>query len=156
MNGGEITLHVSREHVTLAIAVAGLALGILNTWRSIARDRPRVRVRVMGWLNSYGESGFCLEVSNVGCVPVSVAQVGILLSRPRGHMFLFAPHGIGADSFPRALAAGESVTVYAPPGTDDDPALAFASRAFAKTATGLLFRSPRRDVRRHLAQRRPA
>lgn len=151
-----ITVRITREDFTLAVAALGAVLGLLNTWRAFAKDRPRLRVNVKAWLNSYGDSGFCIEIANTGFAPVSVAQVGVLLSRPRGQIFLFAPYGIGVQSFPHALGAGESMTVYAPPATDEHPALVYASRAFARTATGLLFRSPRREVRRHFAKRRPA
>jgi len=151
-----VTVSITRDDATLAVALLGAALGVLNTWRSFSKDRPRLRVNVKGWLNSYGESGFCVEVANTGFAPVSVAQVGVLLRRPRGHVFLFAPYGLGVQSFPHALGAGESMTVYAPPGTDEHPALAHASRAFARTATGLAFHSPRREVRRQLAQHRTA
>jgi hypothetical protein len=151
MNTCAMTLTVTRDDITLAIAVLGAVLGLLNTLRALAKDRPRLRVNVKGWLTGYGDSGFCIEIANTGFVPVSVSQVGILLRRPRGQVFLFAPYGIGVQSFPHALGPGESMTVYAPPGTDEHPALAHATRAFARTATGLEFRSPRRDVRRQLA-----
>lgn len=151
-----ITLRISRDDVTLSIALMGALLGLLNTWRSFAKDRPRLRVSVKGWLSSCGDSGFCVEVANTGFVPVSVSQVGILLRRPRGRVFLFAPYGLGVQDFPHALGAGESMTVYAPPGTDENPALAHASRAFVRTAAGLTFCGRRGEVSRHLAQHRTA
>jgi len=64
--------------------------------------------------------------------------------------------GLGVQDFPHALGAGESMTVYAPPGTDENPALAHASRAFVRTAAGLTFCGRRGEVSRHLAQHRTA
>ena len=91
---------ITRDDITLAIAILGGALGILNFVRLWWRDRLRLKVipklyasiggAVFRWpkhdeafLKQHLTKSprFCIEVQNRGTNPVTIATVGFLKSR---------------------------------------------------------------------------
>ena len=148
-----MTINISgKDGVTLAIALIGAALGIFNTVRSVFRDKPRLRVCAKRFVTSNGDDGLCVEVVNCGAISVSVIQVGLDVSKPRGHIFLFDPLPIGVQNFPHLLQPGTKMDVYLGGRAQQHPSLRQATRPFARTATGGTFRGGRRAVRDYLAQ----
>lgn len=71
--------------VTLAIAVLGAVLGILNTWNSINDRRVRIRV-VPKWSLAPGFSGMAIEVVNLSSFPVTISEIGFTIGRSRGSL----------------------------------------------------------------------
>lgn len=126
---------ISREGITLAIALLGAVLGIINLWRAFDRDRVRVRVLPRSYVTSHGDGGLCIEVINVGYIPITISQVGFDLSI-RGKIFL---HASLLKDLPKRLEPRTAFTAYLATGGEQDPAFAKVTRAFAKTACGCRF-----------------
>lgn len=82
--------------ITLAIAVLGAALGILNTWNSINDRRVRIRV-VPKWSIAPGFSGMAIEVVNLSAFPITISEIGFTIGRSRGTLPRRAP--ISAQMF---------------------------------------------------------
>ena len=137
------------ESITLAVALLGALLGVLNAWRTYAKDRPRLRIKTKSWLNSFGESGLCIEAANVGFLDVYIEQVGFTL--PGNMVLLFPCLAMGVHEFPHLLKAGQYATFYVPPHVNENPSLATATHAFVRTGTGATFRSGFLSTRQQLA-----
>jgi hypothetical protein len=134
------------QNITLVTAIAGLVfgvlgavLGLINTWRAFDHDRVRLLVVPRGFVTSTGETGTCFDITNLSYLAVTLSQVGIELTDPPNHFFAFAPRFMDATRLPHRMEARTSVTVFMPPGADQDPQLRHAGRAFAKTACGRTF-----------------
>ena len=129
--------------ITFAIAVLGAVLGILNTWRAFDRDKIRIRVSPR-WAISYWGSEmatrFCLEITNLSYIPITINQVGFELRRPKEHILVFNPEFIDGGKMPRRLDPRSSFTVYAPAGTEEKKGFADVKCAFAQTACGVVAR----------------
>jgi hypothetical protein len=65
-----------KELVIFGVALLGAGLGVLNYWRTVTRDRVHLRVIPRSYITSLGESGICIEVVNVGYLPVTLTQIG--------------------------------------------------------------------------------
>lgn len=126
--------------ITLGVALLGAVLGIVNLWRAIDRDRIRLRVSPCFYMHPEEPiEGICIEVVNLGYLPVTVSQVGFLVSGAR-KQFIF-PEALFLDktNLPQRLEARASLTAFIPAGTQNDPVFADVTRAFAKTACGRKF-----------------
>ncbi len=139
-----MTINIGRDDITLAIALLGALLGVINTFRDISRDRPRLKVAIKAYIMTHAQ-GFCIEVVNTGQVAAQVTQVGIALSR---RDIFIIPYWQMSQQLPKMLAPGASVSFYAPPGTEYHPDLARARRAFARIGTGRSFHASRRSTAR--------
>jgi len=72
------------QSITLAIALVGAVLGIINTWRSLIKDRLHVIVRPsnMYILNreAFGggisKKGISVEIINLSAFAVSITEIG--------------------------------------------------------------------------------
>ena len=136
-------IHTIYAAITFAIAVLGAMLGILNTWRAFDRDKIRVRVSPR-WAISYRGSDmdtrFCLEITNLSYIPITINQVGFELRKPKAHIMVFIPEFIDGGKMPRRLEPRSSFTVYAPAGTEEKNNFADEKCAFARTACGVVAR----------------
>lgn len=136
-------IHTISAAITFAIAVLGAALGILNTWRAFDRDKIRIRVSPR-WAISYWGSEmttrFCLEITNLSYIPITIDQVGFDLRKPKAHILFFIPEFIDGGKIPRRLEPRSSFTAYAPAGTEEKKSFADVKCAFAKTACGVVSR----------------
>ena len=123
--------------ITLSIAILGAALGVLNFWRSVVRDSYRVKVIPKFW-TSEASNGICIEVINLGNFDITIIEVGIQLRNDTR----LAVHSCYTNTkrLPERLEARTSLTVYAAPGTEDDPRLAGGLYAYAKTSCGKRFK----------------
>lgn len=76
--------------ITLAIAVLGAVLGILNTWNGINDRRVRIRV-VPKWSIAPGFSGMAIEVVNLSAFAITISEIGFTVRRSRGSLPRRAP-----------------------------------------------------------------
>ncbi len=102
--------------ITFSLAVLGAVLGVLNTWRSIDKDRVKLKVIPKQAIPVGGADErltFCVEVINLSSIPVTVSDVGVLYrgTDRRGCMTVIpvmSPDG----PFPRRLEPRSAFTVY--------------------------------------------
>lgn len=101
--------------VTLAIAVLGAVLGVINTWNTLSNRRVRLRVRPLWSITATGRF-VAIEVTNLSAFPVTVSDVGMLYRRPWSkapeRMTITAPKFSDDGGWPRKLNSREQVTAY--------------------------------------------
>jgi hypothetical protein len=131
---GQIT--ITRDDITLTVALVGVALGIFNFTRDWWRNKIRLRVvpKLSGtnklghglvWDNAneefykkqnfVGEPRLCIEVQNTGSRAVSVEYVafGVRWKRWKGRLPVRNPDlSAGFKSFPVRLEPHASVVAY--------------------------------------------
>lgn len=118
---GDITLV---QAATLAIAVLGAVLGVINTWHGLDRSRVKLRVIPAHAIPVGGADHsltFCIEVTNLSAFPVTVYDVGVFYRGTDDRGSIVQPVLLDSGSWPRRLEPRSSVTVYgqrpnAPPG----------------------------------------
>ncbi|MDO9360662.1 MAG: hypothetical protein Q7T70_16930 [Polaromonas sp.] len=126
------------DQFTLAIAVLGAVLGIINTWQALDKSRVKLRVVPKHAIPIGGVDQrltFCIEITNLSGFAVTIAEAGVFYkgTRSRG---VIRPILLDGKSWPRRLEARSSVTVYAqPPFSEDGSRLRCA---FAKTECGVV------------------
>ena len=107
------------DGITLGIALVGATLGILNTWRAFDRDRIRLRVTPRRYLcraTGGGDTwGWCVEVINIGYLPVTLSDVSFALRGDEQFMFGAMRFDQG-EQLPIRLEARTSVIAYLGPG----------------------------------------
>jgi hypothetical protein len=112
--------------ITLVIAIIGAVLGIINTWRSLDKDRVKLKVipkssQFVGLgqsmvqsssLRVFVDSQLGIEIINLSSFPVTISEVGLLYrgSKIRGALAKPIVHDGGA--FPRRLESRSSFTVF--------------------------------------------
>jgi hypothetical protein len=144
------------EIMTLAIAIVGAVLGIINTWRSIDRDRMKLRVSMS---LSYPTGAFIdwetrphlsIEVINQSPFELTIAQVGIL--QDGGSEFaLFNPLITDGTRLPRRMVPRSSFTAHVPL-LGSMSFLRIVKRTYARTDAGETVYSPRRESARVVKQ----
>jgi P pilus assembly chaperone PapD len=96
------------QAITLAIAVLGAVLGIINTWHNLDKMRVKLVVRPkhaipLGAANP--KLTFCIEVTNLSSFAVTIAEVGV--------------HYYGTSARGAIIHPVSSVTIYGQnPATD--------------------------------------
>ena len=132
------------QGVTLAIAVLGAALGLINTWRSWVSDRPRARIRYLFRFlpPDMEQRGFTIEVTNLSTFDLTIQEVGFSLSpfwkRDIERLFL-VPDGRIGDTLPILVKSRQQANFC----FLDNPTGSSPKRiksAYAKTACGVYFR----------------
>ena len=73
-------MSISRDTLTLGIAVLGAALGVINTWNSLRSSRVRLRVTPK-WALTPDWTGLSIDVVNLSSFPVTITEVGFTLGR---------------------------------------------------------------------------
>lgn len=170
------------EEFTIALAVLGATLGVINTWWSLYKDRVRLRVRAVwgqrvkdgtgtvGMIRSTSvqtlddnSSGFMgIEITNLGMVTVTIDGAGVVcngfFSRRFAHRIqrrAIMGSAFNGVTFPRQLKSRESVLVWAlEPSEAVDRFAAGATRVYASTACGLNIFGTSRLFRRLASGRR--
>lgn len=129
--------------ITLAIALLGAVLGIINTWVSV--DKNRVKLRVVpkiayrvGIPDPQGR--LCIEVMNLSAFPVTVSQVGFLLRGTRDRATIIRPIIHDGGPYPRRLDSRASFTAYSNPNEPEPDLLGQVRCAFAATDCGVVGR----------------
>ncbi len=108
------------ESITLAIAVLGAVLGIINTWQALDRSRVKLRVRPMQAIPVGAADPrftFCIEVTNLSAFAVTVHDVGVFYKGTQNRGAYGNPVLLDGKPWPRRLEPRSSVTVYGQPPT---------------------------------------
>lgn len=105
-------------YITLAAAMLGAVLGVMNTWNSMSQRRLRLKVRparAIGIGLSRDAPDFSIEVLNLSSFAVTVTEVGIIFGKSRGKSparGAVAPYMTDGGTWPRRLEPREAVSVY--------------------------------------------
>ena len=68
------------QAVTLAIALLGAVLGVINTWHALDKNRVKLKVvpKIAMTLGRSGSAvGFCIEITNLSAFAVTVDEAGV-------------------------------------------------------------------------------
>ena len=128
--------------ITLAIAILGAVLGILNTAYNISRDRIILQVKPI-WiiLPPTGEKRLGIEVINLGFHPVTVSEVGFALSGgDDARMVFIDPIIPDAGPFPRRLEPRSAFSLFYDSLVWDQEEFKRAKWGYAKTDCGKVFK----------------
>jgi hypothetical protein len=131
-----------KDLVTVGLAAVGAVLGVLNTWKSLDRDRPKLLV-VPKFAFAVGphadDSTFvCFDVTNLSTFPLTVTEVGFLYWWTRRRAAIPNPIVNNGPAFPRELTPRTSVSAYTP--QENLAAASYRIRcAYVKTDCGLIF-----------------
>lgn len=112
MNLADITY---LDVATTALAVLGAVLGVINTVHNI--DQTRVKLRVIPRHVFHGGAlprtvNFCIEVTNLGAVAVTVDQVGLRYRWSSKRGVIGNPIISDGGAWPRRLEPRSSVSLY--------------------------------------------
>jgi hypothetical protein len=129
-----------KEYLTLALAILGAALGVMNTWNAMSQSRVRLRVSPAHAIAMpSGAQMFSIEVVNLSSFPVTVADVGFSVDGRkinRGHrLAILQPILIDGKPWPRRLEAREAVSAYFDP-SDIVERGEKIGKAYARTSCG--------------------
>lgn len=73
-------MSLSRDTLTLAIALLGAVLGVVNTWNSLRSSRVLIRVTPK-WVVASDWTGLSIDVVNLSNFPVTITEVGFTIGR---------------------------------------------------------------------------
>ncbi len=136
------------ELVTFGLALLGAVLGVLNTWRTLNRDRVKLRVRF-----TYGfainaphlpDRSYGVEVTNLSIFPLTVTDVGLYLHGTTDRLAFLRHFTTENDRLPRKLEPREQVTVYVPVEAVKR-GLPYKG-VYAKTACGVTVKKREKDL----------
>lgn len=103
------------QAMTLAIAAIGAVLGVINTWCAVDQNRVKLRV-VPAHAIPYGGAPanirFCVQVTNLSQVAITVDDVGFLFHGTNKHSSIVSPVFADHGPWPRRLEPRSSVTIY--------------------------------------------
>ena len=101
------------QAITLAIAVLGAVLGIINTWHGLDKSRVKLRVRpAHAIFGADPNLTFCIEVTNLSAFAVTVCDVGVFYKGIDRRGSIVQPFLADGGRWPRRLEPRSSVTVY--------------------------------------------
>lgn len=126
------------EAITLAIAILGAVLGLINTWHAIDKKRVKIRVRPkhaipVGAVDP--RITFCIEITNLSEFAITVDEVGVFYNGTDNRGAYTNPILIDGKSWPRRLEPRSSVTVY---GQPPEPKSGHSLKcAYARTECGV-------------------
>lgn len=133
----------TKDAVTLAIACVGAVLGIINTWKALDKERPKLRV-VPKQAFFAGPGGLddrprlCIEITNLSTFALTVAEVGLLYQGTDKRGALIHHMLNNGERLPKRLEPRSSVSVYAHPSALDGPSPSIKC-VYANTDCGLTF-----------------
>lgn len=131
----EITLV---QWITLAVALVGAVLGIVNTLQSVSKSRVRLRVlpkRAIPVGVADPRLTFCIEITNLSDFAVTIEEAGVFHEGTDLRSAIVQPvFADGGSSWPRRLESRSSLTVYSqmPTSTPGHP----IKSAYARTQDG--------------------
>ncbi|WP_208668022.1 hypothetical protein [Pseudomonas arsenicoxydans] len=101
--------------VTLALALLGAVLGVINTWHALDKSRVKLRIRPKHAIPFGGTDArlnFCIEITNLSAFAVTVEEAGVALDSPDKRLAYTSPVLIDEGGWPRRLEPRTSVTIY--------------------------------------------
>lgn len=127
--------------ITLAIALVGAVLGIINTWHALDRTRVKLRIRPKHAI-PFGAAderlNFCIEITNLSAFAVTIEEAGVALNSSEKRLAYTNPVLIDEGGWPRRLESRASVTIYgrAPSAKGRRLKCAYATTACGVTKVG--------------------
>jgi hypothetical protein len=103
------------QGITLAVAVLGAVLGLINTWHNLDKSRVKLIVRPKHAIPVGAADPnirFCIEVTNLSAFPVTVYDVGVFYRGSDNRGSLANPILIDGGGWPRRLEPRTAVSVY--------------------------------------------
>jgi hypothetical protein len=127
------------EGITLAIAVLGAVLGVMNTWQALDNSRVKLRVRPKHAI-PFGDADprltFCIEITNLSSFAVTIAEAGVFYRNTDKRGAYGNPVLIDGQPWPKRLEPRSSVTIYGQPPFSSDPKHSLKC-AYARTECGV-------------------
>ena len=143
------------ELVTLAIALAGLLLGVRSAWRDYRRDKIRLRVvpKIAYPVGPVEDRRprLAFDIINDSVFPITVDEVGFLYRGTNVRGAMTVPIMRPGESWPHRLDPYASVTVYSTPAYLLDTAKRPVRCAYVSTANGREFRG-HSEILKHLVR----
>ena len=103
------------QAMTLAIAVLGATLGLINTWHTLDKNRVKLKV-VPKKAIPYGVADpmltFCIEVTNLSSFPLTLEEVGVFFYRTDNRAAVINPMLPDNGPWPRRLEPRSSISIY--------------------------------------------
>jgi hypothetical protein len=145
------------QAVTLAIAVLGAVLGIINTWQSIDQNRVKLRVSVrLGYFfvgthrTADPQPQVAIEIMNRSPFALTIAQVGFQMRGSDNLLALIDPILPDGGKMPRRMEPRSAFTAYFSPEASQNLPSQSVSRAYANTDSGEVAYSSRTALRKLL------
>ena len=142
--------------ITLAIALLGAVLGIINTWHQLNRDRVRLRVtpKVVNLISggNISDSKLCIEVINLSTFVVTVYGVGF--TSEKFDLLIIDPLLHDGGTWPRRLEPRQSVTAFLNEDWKQSKDIPLARKAFARTECGVTCYGSIKRIKNRLRQMR--
>jgi len=148
---------ITAAHTTLAIAVLGAVLGILNFYRAVVRDRVNIKIRPSLYFMAPpgGESftGLCVEVVNLGFIPVTISNAYFQMQDDSLFADLQIRTNLGLQKIPIRLDPRESTTFFFNSELNAEMALLEARCVLVKTACGINLKNSNKEFRKWIKSR---
>lgn len=131
--------------ISIILASIGALLGIINTSYLVFKDRIRLKLRIRMVIMAQGHEVvskdlYCLEVTNLSFIPVTVKEVGFLLPGKSGQKIPFVFQPAPGSKLPHRLEARASVSVYSTKEETDGINQMKCDKAYLKTDCGKFIR----------------
>lgn len=127
------------QAITLAIAVVGAVLGLINTWRAVNNDRVRLLVTPVNIVvPMVGEQHLAISVVNRSTFAVTVTHVGFDLVDTANHMQIMPSDQFG-ETVPCKLEPRTSATFHLSAGAHMSRNFGLVKHAYVGTACGRKF-----------------
>ena len=123
------------QGITLAVALVGAVLGVMNTWRNMNQDRLRLVVKPTQAYFDNGSHQLCIDVMNLSTFPVTLTHYGFFMHGTSRHM-QFIPDFPRGESLPIRLEPRTSVTAFLRHGATEVDGFASVRSAYVLTACG--------------------
>ena len=135
----------AKDALTLSVASVGAVLGIINTWTTLDKDRPKMKVTpkqaffVGPFANHDQRPRLCIEVLNLSTFALTVTEVGVLFHGSNSRGVIFQPTLNDGSTLPSVLEPRRALSAYADPSAlDREPHR--IKCVYAKTDCGLTFK----------------
>ena len=142
-----------KDLFTFAIALFGAGLGVLNYWRAHTRDVVRLKVIPKRYYAMpQGPNGLCVDVINIGFLPVTISSVRIKIDG-KDELTLLHDFKTG-NPIARRLDSRAAFTAYFSPDTLHEERLREAKHVVVITACECRFTGTSSAFRSYIAEAR--
>ena len=101
------------QAITIAVALLGAVLGILNTWHNLKKDKVKLRVypsNAYKFSQTYSgevndEEGVSIDVTNLSFIPITITEIGF------ANFYLFTGKLKGKKSIPLNIESLVGITL---------------------------------------------